>query len=125
MEDLEREDGEAVDHEARSLGVLRSGVGWRGREAVQQGLVDLLGEVVAELVEAVNGTLGVGEARVGGERIAGLVFAVPEVEVGAVLVEDELLQRVPGLGRRCGGVMAVRRGEVVEVRDAGCVQHAR
>jgi hypothetical protein len=29
------------------------------------------------------------------------------------------------LGRRCGGVMAVRRGEVVEVRDAGCVQHAR
>jgi len=92
---------------------------------LQQGLVDLLGEVVAELVEAVDGTFGRGEGSVGGERVAGLVFAVPEVEVGAVLVEDDLLQRVRGLGRRCGGVMAVRRGEVVEVRDAGCVQHAR
>jgi hypothetical protein len=29
------------------------------------------------------------------------------------------------LGRGRGGVVAMRRGEVVEVRDAGCFQHAR
>ena len=80
---------------------------------------------IRDRIQAIDLVFDGGDAGVRGVGTAGRVFLVPEVEVGAVLVEDELLQRVPGLGRRCGGVMAVRRGEVVEVRDAGCVQHAR
>jgi len=62
------------------------------RETIQQGPIDLLHEVVAELVQAVDRALGGGQRSVRGGGIAGLVLAVPEVEVGAVLVEDELIE---------------------------------
>ena len=90
---------------------------------MQKGFIDLLGEVVAQLIQAVDGVLGGGERGVRCERVAGLVLAVPEIEVGAMLVEDKLLQRVGGRGRRPGGVMAVGCGEVVKLRNAVCVQH--
>ena len=45
------------------------------------------------MVEAVDIVLGLGDGVVGGVGIAGVVFAMPEVVVGAVLVEDELSKR--------------------------------
>ena len=122
VEDLEREDGEPVDDEAGGLGV-QGRVGRRRWREGEQGLVDLLGEVIAELVEAVDGALGGGERCVRGVRVAGVVLAVPEVEVRLMLFEDELLEGRCGLRRGRGGVMAVGGGEVVERRDAGCFEH--
>jgi len=55
---------------------------------VEKGDVDLLGEVVAELVEAIDVVLDVDDGVIGGVGVAGGVFAVPEVVVGAMLIED-------------------------------------
>jgi len=52
-------------------------------------LVELLDEVVALLVEAVDGTLDLGDASVGGVGRAGVVLFVPEIKVGAVMVLEE------------------------------------
>ena len=112
VEDLESEDGKAVNDEAGRLGVEGCG-GVVGRE-VEKGDVDLLGEVVAELVEAIDVVLDVDDGVIGGVGVAGGVFAVPEVVVGAVLVEDEMVE---GIGGRWGwrrGVVAVRRELVVK-----------
>ena len=86
VEDLEGEDGEAVDDKAGRLGV--EGRGRTLGRKFQESDVDLLGEVVAELVEAVDVVLDVDDGGVGGVGIAGGVFAVPEVVVGAMLIED-------------------------------------
>jgi len=55
---------------------------------LEEGDVDLLGEVVATLIEAIDVVLDFDDGTVGGLGIAGGVFAVPEFVVGAVLVED-------------------------------------
>jgi len=86
VEDFEREDGEAVDDEARGFGV--EGYGRVGGCELQEFDVDLLGEIVAELVEAVDVVLDFDDGAVGGVGVAGIVFTVPEVVVGAVLVKD-------------------------------------
>jgi hypothetical protein len=51
----------------------------------KQGAVELFGKVVAELVGAVHATLDIGQPGVCGGGSAGLVFNMPEVEVGAML----------------------------------------
>ena len=96
VEDLEGEDGEAVDDEAGGLGVEGRG-GVSGGD-FKQGDVDLLGEVVAALVEAVDVVLDLDDGGVGGVGVAGVVFTVPEVVVGSVLVEHELGKRRGGGG---------------------------
>ncbi len=90
--DLEREDGEPVNDHARRLGVERgSGVGQAlGFERGKQRAVKFLGQVVAELVGAVDAALYFGQFRVGCAGSAGFVFNVPEVEVGAVLAGDQV-----------------------------------
>ncbi len=70
---------------------------WRGAAGLsgascEESDVDLLGEVVAELVEAIDVVLDVDDGGVGGVGVAGFVFAVPEIVVGAMLVEDELVE---------------------------------
>jgi len=68
------------------------------------------------LVEAIDIVLDLDDGGVGGVGVASLVFAVPEIVVGAVLVEDDLFEgrgRCRGRGR---GVVAVR-GELVLKRD--------
>jgi hypothetical protein len=60
---------------------------------------------------------------VGGVGVAGLVFAVPEVEVGLVLVEDELIEGCVGDGSRCGDVVAMGVGLIVKREDVGSAQH--
>ena len=88
VEDLEGEDGKAVDDEAGRFGVE----GWSGVVGceMEEIDVDLLGEVVTELVEPIDVVFDPHDGCVGGVGVAGFVFAVPEVVVGAVLVEDEL-----------------------------------
>ena len=90
---------------------------------MQQDDVDLLGEVVAALVEAIDVVLDLDDGGVGGVGVAGLVFAVPEIVVGTVLVEDELGE---GRGRdrsRRRGVVAVGGEPVVKLEDVRSVKH--
>jgi len=94
VKDLEGEDGEAVDDEAWRLGVEGRG-GIAGRELKEKD-VDLLGEIVAELVESIDIVFHADNDGVGGIWVAGIVLAVPQVVVGAVLVEDKLLEGVCG-----------------------------
>ena len=122
VEDFEGEDGEAVDHEAGGFGVERRGVRLC-RRGFEEGDVDALDEVVAELVEGVDGVLDVDHGAAGGQRGTGLVFAVPEIEVGAVLVQDEGFERGAGGKEGLGGVVPVACGLVVELGDDGGVQH--
>ncbi len=69
----------------------------------EQGAVDLLDEIVAELVEAVDGVLDLGDGGVSGIWIAGGVFLVPEVEVGAMLAYGQEVQRAGCLRQRGRG----------------------
>ena len=105
VEDLEREDGEAVEDEAGSLRVQRGSGVLRGK-VDEQPLVHLLDEVVASLVEAVDGVLDMGDLGVGGVGDAGLVFFVPQVEVFAVVGGDEGME-VGGSGD--GGRLGLQR----------------
>ena len=75
VEDFEGEDGEAVDDEAGGFGVERGG--GIGGGLLQEGGIDLFGEIVAELVEAVDVVLDIDDGVVGGVGVAGVVFAVP------------------------------------------------
>ena len=121
VENLEGEDGETVDDEAGGFGVERSG-GVFGRE-LDEGDVDLLGEVVAQLVDAIDVVLDLDDGGVGGVGIAGLVFAMPEVEVGAVLIEDEVVEGCCGMRGGGCGVVTVGGGPVVERDDMSGVEH--
>ena len=97
--ELEGEDGEAVDDEAGSFGVKgRGGVLLAG--GGQEHAVEFFDEIVAALVEGIDGALDVGDVGFGGEGIAGLVFFVPKVEVGAVLGFDDLEKDLGGGGGR-------------------------
>ena len=122
VEALEREDGEAVDHHAGRLGMQRRGLVLR-RNAGEQEQVDLLGEVVAALVEVVDDVLVLGDVMVGGDGVADGVLVVPEVEVGAVLGEDEGGEWIGGNGGGPIGVPA-SGGLVMEMGEGVCVEHA-
>lgn len=122
VENFEGENREAVDHEAGGFGVERRGVRLC-RRGFEEGDVDALDQIIAELVESVDGVLDVYHGAVGGQRGAGLVFAVPEIEVGAVLVEDEGFQRGGGGKEGQGGVVPVGVCLVVKLGDGGGVQH--
>ena len=123
VEDLEGEDGEAVDDEAGDS-ELRGESGLSGASC-EEGDVDLLGEVVAELVEAIDVVLDVDDGGVGGVGVAGFVFAVPEIVVGAVLVEDELVEGFEWRGSWRGRVVTVRGGLILKLDDVGGVEHGR
>ena len=96
VKDFEGEDGEAIDDEAGGLGVEWSG-GVGGRE-LEEGGVDSLDEIVAELVESIDVVFDLDDGGVGGVGIASVVFAVPEVVVGLMLIEDELVEGGGWLG---------------------------
>src|SRR5258708_39710696 len=88
VEDLEAEDGEAVDNQAWALGVERS-CRVLGGEVAEEPFVQLLDEVVAALVVAVDGVLDANDLGVGGVGVARFVLFVPEVEVLAVVGGNE------------------------------------
>ena len=122
VKNLQREDGHAVDHHAGCFGVQRSVV-VLGGGLFDQREVDALGEVVAALVQAVDVVLHFGDDLVGGEGVARFVFAMPEVEVGVVLLEDELGECVGGDGGGQGSVMPVRVGGVVHAGYLESIKH--
>lgn len=116
VEDFEREDGEAVNDEAGGFRVERKRWVelWERREETD---VDALDEIVAELVERIDITLAGDDGRVGGLGVAGGVFAMPEIEVGAMLVEDKLVEfGAGGWWWRCG-VMPEDCGVIVQEDD--------
>ena len=118
--DLERKDGEPVDDQAGRLGVergvfvLRSGL-------VEQDQVNLLHEVVALLIQAVDRVLHVGDGRIWSVGRAGRILLVPEVEVGLMLAHDEPEEIVAG--GHSGVHVPLRRGGVLEVSDFSCAKH--
>jgi hypothetical protein len=91
VKDLERQDGEAVDHEARGFGVERSlGVGQSARsEFGKESAVELFSQVVAALIGGVDAPFDVGEHGIGCAGGAGFILDVPELIVGAMLAGDE------------------------------------
>lgn len=90
--ELEGEDGEAIDDESGAFGMeFGRGVGQAGGGKGFEKLgVATLGEVVAALVQPVDGALDLGDIVVGGAGGAGAVLGMPEIEVGAVLREDQI-----------------------------------
>ena len=121
VEEFERKDGEAVDDEAGGFGVERSGFVLRCGFKEECG-VDLLDEVVAALVDGVDGVLDGGDGGVGGGGGAGVVFLMPEVEVGAVLGEDEVLE-FAGDGREGLAEVPARVGLVLHCEDGLRLEH--
>ena len=84
--DLEREDGETVEDEAGGFGVERR-IGTLLPGGSEEQAVDGFNQVVALLIECVDGALEVGDCGVRGIGLTNLVLLVPEVEVGAVMGE--------------------------------------
>ena len=68
---------------------LRGAAGFCGGQVGEEPEVDLFDQVVAALVEAIDGVLDLGDVGVGGLGVAGFVLFVPEIEVFAVLGGDE------------------------------------
>ncbi len=129
MEELQREDGKAVEHHARGLGV-EGRYGGDGFEVMEQPLVDLFDEIVAALIVSIDGALYGGNLRVGRGWVTGFVFFVPEIEVGAVFLPHEALERAR-IRRRItriwavplGGPQTLCRGEVLNLLPLPCVGH--
>src|SRR5579863_1021503 len=96
--DLQRQDREPVDDEAGRFRVEFSVFGGKTLRSkpVEQGAVKVFGEIVAELVGAIDTTLDIGQLGVRGARGTGFVFDVPEVEVGTMLSCDALEPGVSG-----------------------------
>jgi hypothetical protein len=122
VEELERKDGEAVDDEAGGLRMERD-AGRGGGQESEEVFVDLLDEVVAALVEAIDGTLGSDDGGVSGVGVTGLVLPMPEVEVGLVLLEDEAVQIGGGRGRGQIRVVAVGIGCLLLAEDGRGGEH--
>ncbi len=121
MEDFEGEDGEAIDHEAGALRVEAGGRirQLRGLERFEEHGVALFGEVVAALVEVVDGALDFGDIGVGGTGSAGPIFNVPKVEVGTVLGCDCVVERLPGNDDVERVIVPQAGGAVVKSGDFG------
>ncbi len=126
VELLEREDGKAINDHSGCLGIARD-TGFHGPQFVDEHLVHFLDEVVALLVEAVNGALGPVDA-FGAEVVAaGDVFLVPKLEIPEVVFlhkEGESLARGGGLlAVPKGGEGRLRGGDFVRVEVHG--EHRR
>ena len=121
VEDLQGEDRESVDDQPRGLGVERR----RGilLNRLEQVPVDLLDEIVAPLIEGVDGSLHSRQCGVRRLRITRIVFAVPKIEVGAMLLEREVFQgggreRISSLGE-----VPKLRGTSLQTGDVHDVEH--
>jgi hypothetical protein len=79
--------------------------------------IEMLGEIIAKLVELVDVALAGGDGLIAGERITGCVFAMPEIEVGTMLVKDELVEMGGCDWARSGGIMPEERGLIVQADD--------
>jgi hypothetical protein len=132
--ELEGEDGEAVEDEAGGFGVERRG-GVLHSGCGEESAVEGFDQVVAFLVECIDGALEAGDAGVRGTGLADLVFFVPEIEVGAVMGEGEFNHvrgrrggfggRGSERGRRCEVLVPAERGLVLQSRDLESGQHGR
>ncbi len=128
VKELEREDGEPVEHHAGCLGVE-----FRVcclRQVAEEPFVDLFDEVVALLVEGIDGPFDAGNPGVRRQWIAGFVLFVPKGEVRAVLAADQIVERclkgsMGGCGREVPGVgpQNLRRSELPHVRRIRCAGH--
>jgi heptosyltransferase-3 len=91
----------------------------------KQERVDLLDQVIAALVKAIDLMLGMGYGRVRSIRAARLILLVPKIKVGAVVAGGEGQQEVfRGIIAGCGGSEVPEPGEVVlECGEAWSLEH--
>lgn len=106
--ELEREDREPVDDEAGGLGVKSRG-GRLIASGMEKHAVERLDEIVAALVQGIDGVFHAGDVGVRRQRVAGLVFFMPKLEIGAVLGFDDLEEELGSCCRR--GVFDGKRTE--------------
>ena len=119
--DLEREDGQAVDHRARAFGAEpRSGPGPDVAQRREHLLVDALDRVVALLVVQVDGALVGRDLGIGNVAPPRQVLLLPQPAVVPVVLLERLRERRTLARRR------LARGEraVMEGDDVACVQGA-
>ncbi len=118
--DFQAKNRKTIDNQAGSFGVQRRFRVLRACQ-LQQKLVDLFDEVVSPLVDAVDRVLHLRDARVGSVGAAGVVFFVPQVEVGEVLRANERKEVCWGGFR---GVIAMPEdvGFVVQAENGGCTE---
>ncbi len=90
--DLEREDGEPVNDEARRFGVQGRGLVRQPArlEPGEEHAVDLFGQIVTKLVRPVDAAFYVGKFGIGDVRRARGVFDMPQIEVRAMLPCDQI-----------------------------------
>lgn len=74
----------------------------------EQPLIHLLDEIISALIQAVDRMLVRSDRGIGGGRVAGKIFFMPQIEVGAVIGHGEFAE---------GG----RIGQRVDVGRTGCV----
>jgi len=93
-------------------------------QGIKQKLVKALHEIVALLVEAVDVVFDLGDGLGRGFGVAGLVFLVPEIEVGPVQAEGQRIRRIlfrkrrrSGMPARCGVIL--RGGQAVRCNLEG------
>lgn len=115
MKKLEGKDREPVDDKAGTFGIqLGFGIGQvAGAEMVEQEQVAALGEIVAPLVNAINGALDFGDFVIGGMRSTRAVFGMPELEIRQMLGDHgvhEFAMRLRGNG---GGLRMPERRQAV------------
>ncbi len=126
---FESEDGEPVKDQTGGFGVQR-----RDRillDAAEKKRIELFYQIISTLVEAIDRAFYGGDGGVARFGITGLVLAMPEIEVGAVLAEQQRLQiAVCREGEVLfGGSRAVRRamprlgGKFLQLREVSGVQH--
>lgn len=99
--DLQAKNRETIDDETRGFGMERGRIALElsRREPIHEGAVELFGEVIANLVGAVNAALDVSELGIAGAWRASFVFRVPKLEVSTMLAAHKREELI-GLGIR-------------------------
>ncbi len=123
VEGFQSKDGQTVDDKPRRLRVK-----WRNRvllDSLKKQPIDLLHKIVAALVQPIDGALYAGDGAVGSLRVAGVILAVPQIEVGTMLLQDQVLE---GRGRErvtAADEVPLLRGPPLQAENVLCLQHAR
>lgn len=118
---LQLQNRQPVDDQAgcfrvqRSFFVLRAG-------GVEEQPIDLFDEVVAPLIDRVDGVLDGGDCGILRAWIARLVFLMPQIEVGLVLSQHQRIQHGDG-GGKLQQAMPLGGGGIVQLEDGLGLEH--
>ena len=89
-------------------------------EPFEQIAVERLGQIVAQLVGAIDSRLHIGEFRVARAGSARLILNVPQIEVRPVLARHRIEPEVVGVGLGVGGAVPLAGQFVVQIGKCVC-----